>query len=377
MTEKPGATAVVDELAKLIDTQRRLAETARQLAVTRDRDVDLATTPKTEVLRIGDKVLYHCSRPDGSAAPGPAVLVAYALVGRYTVLDLQPDRSFVGGLLEAGLDVYVIDWGHPNRACRYDDLGDYVDGYLDAFVDGVRAETGQDAINLLGICQGGVLSLCYSALFPEKVRNLVLTVTPVDFHADQEEPHPGRGFMNVWARSLEEADIDLVVETLGNFPGDIGGVAFTMMTPMRSLAKYNLTLVEASQDEAKLMNFLRMEKWLADRPAHAGAAARQWLHDLYRENRLLRGELVLCGRRVDLGKVQMPILNIYTETDHIIPPPMTRALRGRTGTSDYTEFVAKGGHIGVMVAGGSTRRQLREEISGWIAARQDARQPAS
>ena len=309
--------------------------------------------------RIGDKVLYRCGTSRGSGTERPPVLVIYALVGRYTVLDLQPDRSFLGSLMEAGLDVYVVDWGHPNRACRYDDLGDYVEGYLDAFVDATRAEAGHDAINLLGICQGGVLSLCYASLFPAKIRNLILAVTPVDFHADKDEPHPGRGFMNVWARNLELSDIDLIVDTLGNVPGDIGGMAFTMMTPMRSLAKYNLTLVEVSQDDAKLMNFLRMEKWLADRPAHTGGAARQWLNDLYRENKLFRGELVLSGQRVDLGNVTMPVLNIYTETDHIIPPPMTKALRGRIGSSDYTEFVAKGGHIGVMVAGGSARSALQ------------------
>ena len=369
MSEIPGAAAVADELTRFVDTQRRLAETARQLAVTRDRDVELATTPKTEILRIGDKILYRCSTAGGPATERPPVLVIYALVGRYTVLDLQPDRSFLGSLMEAGLDVYVVDWGHPNRSCRYDDLGDYVDGYLDSFVDRVRDSSGRDAINLLGICQGGVLSLCYSALFPEKIRNLILAVTPVDFHADIADPHPGRGFMNVWARSLAASDIDMIVDTLGNVPGDIGGIAFTMMTPMRSLAKYNLTLVEASQDDAKLMNFLRMEKWLADRPAHPGGAARQWLNDLYRENKLVRGELELAGRRVDLGSVKMPVLNIYTETDHIIPPPMTRALRGRTGSSDYTEFVAKGGHIGVMVAGGTSRRVLREQVATWLSDR--------
>jgi polyhydroxyalkanoate synthase len=369
MTETLGMTAVADELTRLIDTQRRLAETARQLAVTRDRDVDLATTPKTEVLRIGDKILYHCGAAGDPATGRPPILVIYALVGRYTVLDLQPDRSFLGSLMEAGLDVYVVDWGHPNRACRYDDLGDYVEGYLDAFVDSALSHSGYDTINLLGICQGGVLSLCYASLFPDKLRNLVLAVTPVDFHADKDEPHPSRGFINVWARSLEASDIDLIVDTLGNVPGDIGGMAFTMMTPMRSLAKYNLTLVEASQDEAKLMNFLRMEKWLADRPAHPGGAARQWLNDLYRENKLVRGELILSGRRVDLADVKMPVLNIYTETDHIIPPPMSRALRTHVGSSDYTEYVAKGGHIGVMVAGGSARRALREQVSTWLSER--------
>lgn len=369
MIDIPGAAPFAAELTRLIETQRRLAETARQFAVTRDRDVELAVTPKTEVYRIGDKVLYRCGTPDAAARQRPPLLVTYALVGRYTVLDLQPDRSFLGSLLEAGFDVYVIDWGHPNRACQYDDLGDYVDGYLDTFVDAVCADSGHDKTNLVGICQGGVLSLCYAALFPEKIRNLVLMVTPVDFHADIDDPHPARGFMNVWARSLEASDIDLIVDTLGNVPGDIGGMAFTMMTPMRSLAKYSLTLVEVSQDEARLMNFLRMEKWLADRPAHAGGAARQWLNDLYRENKLVRGELVLSGRRIDLRNVTMPVLSIYTETDHIIPPPMTTALRGKLGSENYSEHVARGGHIGVMVAGGTSRRALQAEISGWLSAR--------
>lgn len=85
-------------------------------------------------------------------------------------------------------------------------------------MDAVRERSGHDAINLFGICQGGVLALCYAALFPEKVRNLVLAVTPVDFHADQTEDRTDRGFMNVWARELEADDIELLVEGLGNLP---------------------------------------------------------------------------------------------------------------------------------------------------------------
>jgi polyhydroxyalkanoate synthase len=353
-------------VAELIDFQRKLAETTRQLAGMRDHHVDLATLPKTEVHRIGSKILYHCGSPAGPGRSAP-VLVACALVGRYTILDLQEDRSFLRQLVDAGLDVYAIDWGHPARTDRLHDLGDYVDGYLDAFVDVVRERNGRDGINLFGICHGGVLALCHAALFPEKVRNLLLAVTPVDFHADQTEDRTDRGFMNVWARALEADDIELLVEGLGNLPGDIGGVAFSMMTPLRSLTKYNLTLVEAGQDEAKLLNFLRMEKWLADRPAHPGGVARQWLNDLYRENKL-RGEFEVVGRRVDLRQVTMPVLNIYTETDHIIPPPMTKALRQHVGSKDYTELAVKGGHIGVFV-GGTAQQTLRERVKDWLEAR--------
>jgi polyhydroxyalkanoate synthase len=116
------------------------------------------------------------------------------------------------------------------------------------------------------------------------------------------------------------------------------------------------------------LNFLRTEKWLADRPAHPGGVARQWLNDLYRENKLVRGEFEVVGRRVDLRQVTMPVLNIYTETDHIIPPPMTKALRQHVGSKDYTELAVKGGHIGVFV-GGASQQTLRERVKDWLEAR--------
>ena len=73
-------------------------------------------------------------------------------------------------------------------------------------------------------------------------------------------------------------------------------------------------------DEKKLLNFLRMEKWLADRPDHPGEAAKQWLKDLYQANQLVKGEFQLDGKLVDLKKITMPVLNIFAQEDHIIPP---------------------------------------------------------
>ena len=79
-------------------------------------------------------------------------------------------------------------------------------------------------------------------------------------------------------------------------------------------------------DEKKLLNFLRMEKWLADRPHHPGEAAKQWLKDLYQDNKLVKSEFELAGRKVDLAKITMPVLNIFAKDDHIIPPQTSQAL---------------------------------------------------
>ncbi len=354
-------------LTEGFDTQRKLVDALGHLSRVRDADVQIGTTPKDEVLRIDKTVLYRYRPMVEKPAPVP-VLLTYALVGRYTMMDLQEDRSLVRNLLRAGLDVYIVDWGHPSRADRFAGLDDYVNDYLAACVDEICRRHGIPAINLLGVCQGGVISLCYTALHPTRIRNLITTVTPVDFHADRTENRIDRGFMNVWARSLEPTDIDRLVDQMGIVSGEFVGYLFSLMTPGRSLTKYNLDLVDAASDEAKLLNFLRMERWLADRPHQPGEFSRQWLKELYQDNKLIKDEFVLDGQTVKLRNITCPVLNIYTETDHIIPPEMSKALRGRVGSEDFTETVLKGGHIGIFVSARSLE-QLSKTIVEWVSKR--------
>jgi polyhydroxyalkanoate synthase len=268
---------------------------------------------------------------------------AYGLVGRYTMADLQPDRSLIRSLLNKGLDLWLIDWGQPGRNERWLTIDDYVDDYIDAAVDKICTETGHDKITLLGICEGGVFSVCYAALHPKKVRNLVVTITPIDFHADVNDKAAHHGFINLWTRSLDPEDIDKLVETYGVLPGEFMSSVFSMMTPMRSLTKYNVDLIDVIDDEDKFMNFLRMEKWLADRPHHPGEAAKQWLKELYQDNRLIDGSFELSGRRVDLKAISAPVLNVFALDDHIIPPDCSRALGEKIGSDDYTEIPLPGG----------------------------------
>jgi polyhydroxyalkanoate synthase len=74
-----------------------------------------------------DKVTLYHYRPLGEPKVRTPVLIAYGLVGRYTMVDLQEDRSLLRNLLNFGVDLYVVDWGNPNRADRYVTLEDYPD----------------------------------------------------------------------------------------------------------------------------------------------------------------------------------------------------------------------------------------------------------
>lgn len=361
----PGQGAgAADALSEVADMAARMARGAKRLSEIRDGDVAIATTPKDEVWR-QDKVTLHRYRPVTERRVATPVLIVYGLVGRYTMADLQEDRSLVRNLLDLGVDLYVVDWGDPSRADRFLTLDDYVEGYLGECVDEIRRRAGAEKIGLLGICEGGTFAACYAALEPEKVKALVLTITPIDFHADADEDRPGFGFINLWTRAIAPEDIDRLIDSHGSLPGAFMGAVFSMMTPMRTLMKYNLDMLDVIDDDAKLLNFLRMEKWLADRPDHPGEAAKQWIKDLYQQNKLVKNELELGGRRVDLGAITAPVLNVYAQDDHIIPPATSRALGPLLGEHDYTELPLPGGHVGVFV-GGRSQKLLGSGIAGWL-----------
>jgi len=349
------------------DAAAKLGKAAEILVKIKDEDVDVGATPKQLVMR-RDKVELFRYEPIAANSVKVPVLVAYGLIGRYTMADLQPDRSLIRSLLSEGLDLWLIDWGMPGRTERWLSIDDYVDDYIHAAVERICRETGHDRVTLLGICEGGVFTTCYAALHPDKVKNLVLTITPIDFHADSEDPAEHHGFLNIWTRSLQSADIDNLVDAYGVLPGEFMSSVFSMMTPMRSLTKYNIDLIDVADDEAKWMNFLRMEKWLADRPHHPGEAAKQWLKDLYQNNQLVKGTFSLAGRKVDLHAITAPTLNVYALDDHIIPPTCSKALGALIGTSDYTEISLPGGHVGLFVSSKSQGR-LSKSIAHWLAAR--------
>ena len=116
-------------LEELAQISTRAAKAAALLSQVRDEDVDVAATPREEVHRIGGRTLYRIALDTPKRVATP-VLVTYAMVGRWTILDLQEDRSFLRNLSEAGCELYVIDWGHPTPADQFDDFGDLVDLYL-------------------------------------------------------------------------------------------------------------------------------------------------------------------------------------------------------------------------------------------------------
>ncbi|RVU86683.1 alpha/beta fold hydrolase [Leucothrix sargassi] len=346
---------------QMFEIGNRVVKSSAFLADVKADDVKIAETPSEVVFEI-DKVRLlrykPLTEPKKDADP---IMICYGLFGRQTMIDLQEDRSLVRNLLMDGLDVYVVDWGNPTRADQYLTFDDYIDLYLGSCVEHLVERNNGKPVKLFGICEGGTFAVSLAALRPELLSGLALAITPIDFKGNPEEFWAGEGFLNTWFSNLSEDDVNLIIDTYGMLPGPMTGAIFSSLSTVNSLTKYNLGLSKMEGNEAAMLNFLRMEKWIADRPDHPGEAARQWLNELYRENRLVKGTFEVCGEKVDLNKITCPVLNIYAMQDHIIPVSCSKALRPFIAPESYEEIGFPGGHVGVFVS-----RKAQGVVAGGI-----------
>ena len=253
------------------------------------------------------------------------------------------------------MDVYLVDWGYPTRADRYLTMEDHIEGYLDQCVDYLRQTRGTDAVNLFGVCQGGTFSTVYSALHPEKVHSFTATVTPVDFGHSES-------LLNLWCRTM---DVDALVDAVGNVSGDFMNFGYQMMKPVNLFLGKYLDLVEIMDDERKLLDFLRMEKWIFDSPDQPGETFRQFVKELYQQNRLVKGTFELGGERVELANLKMPLMVVYAEYDHLVPPCSAKPLYELAGSENKELLSFPVGHVGLYVSG-KTQQTLAPAVADWL-----------
>ncbi len=354
------AARVAGDTAKFYDQLRK----AREVLLS-PLETEIAVTPY-DVVWQEDRVKlkhYHARTEPSLKTP---LFIVYAQVNRETMLDLQPGRSVVETFLNAGLDIYMLDWGYPTRKDRFLNLDDHINGYIDGAVDFILEKHGLDRLNIMAICQGGTMSVIYAALHPEKVKNLVLTVTPTNFDHDA-------GLLNVWARSL---DPDKLVASYGNIPGDIMNLGFLLLNPARLMIDKYVGFLENIHNKDFVENFVRMERWIFDSPDLPGEAFREFIQWMFRENRLIKNELVLGGKKVDLKNITMPVLNIYGKYDHLVPPAACDQITSKIGSTDKEDLCLDTGHIGIYVSS-KTQRQFGPKIIRWLTERDEAPEPVN
>ena len=320
--------------------------------------VDVGETPNEVVYSENKLDLLHYESQTDEQYDVPILLV-YALINKPYILDLQPDRSVIRRLLEAGFDVYLIDWGEPSNLDSSLSLYDYVERYIGNCVDVVRDRAGIDDINVLGYCMGGTMSAMYAALYPEKVRNLGLMATGLCYDGTG-------GVLERWGG--EQYDPGELVETFGNAPGELLSVGFAMMDPVQNFVTKYLRLYDNLEDEEFVENFVRMERWVRDSPDVAGEVYREFIEYIYQDNLLMRNDLHLDDRHVDVEELDMPILQLVAKYDHLVPPSSSVPFNDVVSSDDVTTIESPTGHIGLSVSS-KAHEEVWPQACEWFAAR--------
>jgi polyhydroxyalkanoate synthase len=321
---------------------------------------DTGQTPKEVIWTKNKAKLYHYQSESEKKYRVPILLI-YALVNRSYILDLTPGNSFVEYLVGEGFDVYMLDWGVPGKEDKDMSYENYVLDYMPRAVKKVLRHAHADELTLFGYCMGGTMSVMYASLFPEGLKNLVLLATPVDFTPEEV------GTYGLWF-SEKYQDPDVIVDALGNVPADLAYTGTAMLRPITNYVGTYMTMWDLIMREKPTESWRAMNKWANDPVPITGAAFKQWIEDFYQQNKLVKGEIKLRGRRVDLSNIKCPVLNLAGKYDHLCFLPQARATMDLIGSEDKEFVVLDAGHVG-LVMGRGARKNLWPQARNWLEPR--------
>jgi polyhydroxyalkanoate synthase subunit PhaC len=304
------------------------------------------------------RLRYYAAQGERRLTP---LLVVYALIKRPFILDLLKGRSVVESLNRQGFDVYLVDWLPPTRRDMRAGFDTYINEELYDVANAITQITGCDTIDVLGYCLGGLLSVLWSALYPERVKNLVTLATPINTEVADNA-------LYALINKVGDATVDLITETYGNCPATLINACFTAVAPIHHMiAKYQE--LHFNRQNSRYAAFFEMfERWINSDVALAGRFFTELTDRFFRENPLMRQSFELAGGNVDLRRITCPLLNVVGKHDDVVPPDSSLALIDLVGSTDKRNLVFPTGHVGAAVSAGA-HKTLWPQVGEWLAQR--------
>ena len=270
---------------------------------------------------------------------GPPVLFIPSLINPPNVLDMG-ERSLLRWLAARGHRVLLLDWGWPGP----DRHALNVAGHVEQIALPLLREIGEP-VDLVGYCLGGTMALAAAQLGP--VRSVATLAAPWHFKGFPAESREKLGAL--WAGA------EPAVEALGVLPMEVLQSAFWSLDPARTIAKFE-DFASLEGDAAR--TFVMLEDWANDGPPVPGAAAREMFEGLFRDDLPGSGRWRVGGEIIDPASLSVPLLNIVSTTDRIVPHATAPTAGERLDLGL--------GHVG-MVVGARGRAQLWEPLAAWLS----------
>jgi len=323
--------------------------------------IEIGRSPKEAVYERDLLTLYRYQR-DTPATQKHPILIAYSLINRPAVLDLLPGRSVVERFLEAGFEVYLIDWGVPTPLDYHAGLDTYINLYLRTAIKETLKHSGCRELHLFGYCMGGALAAMATALNPRGIKTLTLLGTPLAFRSEE--------LLYRWSSDPRINKPEQLVEAWRVAPA-WNFESFSLLTLERKPDMLK-ALYNRLDDEGFVESFMAMERWVGDNIPMAAAVFQEFIRGCFLNNDLIAGRLEIRGKTVDLTSIEVPVLGIIGEADHLVPPETTGVDQNPFKNGEFIRFPS--GHVGLSVSSKS-HKALWPQVCNWICNRDATENP--
>lgn len=308
-----------------------------------------------DAIQLGRDVMHVEAR----RMPVPILLIPPLMV-RPFIFDLTAKRSLVRTLLREGFDVYLVDFGVPDKADTAVSLERYVLEWVPAAIDAVLHHSGSNSLDLYGYCMGGLFALLHTSVHRDPRVHAIVTIgSPIDAHK--------MGPLALVVQ-LGNERIQSLSRRMGNVPGPISSAAFRLTNPLKSLTRYHDLFLNLWNDEY-VQGFDAVTAWTGNFIDYPGEAFRQIVQDFMLANKFRDGTWEFDGKVADLATVTCPVLAFAGKTDKVVPAAAARDILKVIGSADKTFLEAPGGHMGVF-AGREAPRQVWGPSARWLTERQ-------
>jgi poly(3-hydroxybutyrate) depolymerase len=270
------------------------------------------------------------------------------------IADLAPGYSLVSALRGAGIGrLFMADWRSASPEMRYLGIDDYL-ADLNILVDELGG-----LVDLVGLCQGGWLSLVYAGRFPGKVRKLAMAGAPIDITARQST-----------LSAIAEATPTAVFQGLVDLGGgrvigrDVASFWGNNATDANEIRRALQTLLPVGSEEFERLEsiFKKWNSWTIDVP---GRYYLEVIEKLYKRNELARGRFVALGQTIDLSRVRLPIYLLAGSDDDVVAPEQLLAMERLVGMRPEGCEVASCNHLGLFM-GKAILEEYWPRIARWM-----------
>lgn len=288
-----------------------------------------------------------------------------------SIYDLFPYRSLIKHMQNSGFDVYLLDWHAFNYQDRFVNFMSFIDDMIPHCLDLIQQHARTDQVHLHGWSMGGLFVLLYQALHqPKHVKNLISLGAPVDtfrcgwhgklaqyvHHLLEYRPAIGQ---YVYTGKIPKR----ILQT----PGVLNSLVFKLIDPTSWLKSKKRYLTHLNHPRI-VQEHVTMGHYLNHMIDYPGGINQDMLLNLWLQNPLASGEVVLHERKIQLKNIRCPLLIGAGDRDQLVPAHAIEPILAMVGSEDVSFSLIPGGHMGIM-SNIKTANTFWPKLSAWLKQR--------